>query len=507
MPKIAQMEADARVVIDNELRLNGWVDSQIWRETAPPEYKDKLKRKRPDYILCHKDSHKPLAIIEAKGPKKDIKQAIEQGLEYARLIDCPIVFASDGSLTLTAHIQNGAPLIINNEEVRGFLSENSLLNFQTSRIWSQGEVVRHSRDLIKVFGKVSKELRAEGLANIDAFTEFSQILFFKIFSELSDAQDIRAENIPTHWRDIKGKTGDNLLESYKTALSKLSVCYQGVFFENTEIENPLTLESIIQSLDKYSFASIKADVKGEAYEYFLRQYNKQKSELAQYFTPRHIVAAMVTLCNPKSGETVLDPFCGTGGMLIEAFRHIRKNISDLDEKKLQHLRRNTIFGVDVSRTASAAKMNMILAGDGHSGIRRGDSLKQPLNGKHDVVITNIPFMREQEDDFINHCLNAVKGRPAGRVCIIVPERILDAEEYTDLRKSILQEWTIKRIISLPREVFNATSAKTSIIYAIWGDGHGNEKAKNKTIKEFIPYFEVENDGFTLDKKARHSTGS
>ena len=375
------------------------------------------------------------------------------------------------------------------------------VNFKNSRIWQQGEIISDSRSLIALFSKVSKKLRSDGLANMDAFAEFSQILFFKLFSELSDANDIRANNLPVHWSTIKDRFGDDLLDSYNNALKKLSRRYEGVFTQKTEILSHAILSDVIQALEKYSFSAVRADVKGEAYEYFLRQYNKQKSELAQYFTPRHVVSAMVALCDPKFGEKVYDPFCGTGGMLIEAFRYIKKNVNNMNAECLKELQQGTIFGNDVSRTASAAKMNMILAGDGHSGISRRDSLNVVADGDYDVVITNIPFNRDNEKDFVRHCFAAVAGRPAGRVCMIVPERILDAQEYTELRKSILQHWSIKRVVSLPREVFRGlTTAKTSIIYALWGDGFGNEKQGHKNLKTFIPYITVENDGYTLDKK-------
>lgn len=139
-------------------------------------------------------------------------------------------------------------------------------------------------------------------------------------------------------------------------------------------------------------------------------------------------------------------------------------------------------------------MNMILAGDGNSGIARIDSLSPEAAGEHhgkrDVVLTNIPFSTNEELGYIRHCLKSVKTSPLGRFAIIVPERFLDSEnpQYVALRRELVQQWNIRRVVSLPQEVFRGiTSAKTSFIYAIRGDGTGDSR---------VPYFAVENDGLT-----------
>jgi type I restriction enzyme M protein len=89
---------------------------------------------------------------------------------------------------------------------------------------------------------------------------------------------------------------------------------------------------------------------------------------------------MVSLVNPKFGDKIYDPCCGTGGFLIEAFRHIRKNCN-ITEKNLQILEKETIWGGELTETAKIAKMNMILAGDGHTHIKQQDSLAFPIKAK------------------------------------------------------------------------------------------------------------------------------
>ena len=497
-------EADARAMIDNQLREKGWKAEQISREIPRnPDEKRMLGQDRPDYMLYLGDENRVFAIIEAKRESKNLAAALEQGAAYARKLKCPIVIASDGEVVRTLHLEDGEALRINHEEMRELPSEKTLRMFRGESLWVRGEVVRNSRELISIFNKASKQLLRAGLANLEAFSEFSQILFFKVVSEISDEEESR-DPPPVHWRDIENLRGSILLQKYNEGVQRLGEKYPGVFGE-PQIKNADILMDIVVKLRGYSFIDVDSDVKGEAYEYFLRRYNQQKNELAQYFTPRHVVRAMVGLVNPRFGEKIYDPFCGTGGMLIQAFKHMRMNTPKAEttqeqEKNERILQNESVFGGDISRSAQTAKMNMILAGDGHSNIRHGDSLELEVDGKYDAVITNIPFSAE-EILCMRHCMAAVAGRAGGRICAIVPERVLDSnkEEYVHLRADLARHWTIRRVVSLPRKTFRAfTAAKTSIIFAEWGDGRGGKKSA--ADKQSVPYFTVENDGFTLDAK-------
>ena len=79
------------------------------------------------------------------------------------------------------------------------------------------------------------------------------------------------------------------------------------------------LNQVIKKLDDLQLSDTNSDIKGDAFEFFLRNYGGAETDFGEYFTPRHIVKVLVKLLNPQYGETVYDPFCGTGGMLIESF--------------------------------------------------------------------------------------------------------------------------------------------------------------------------------------------
>jgi len=225
------------------------------------------------------------------------------------------------------------------------------------------------------------------------------------------------------------------------------------------------LERLIDILSSFRLSSVKEDIKGLAFEHFIHSNTcGTKNDLGQYFTPRHIVRMMVHFLNPKIGETIYDPFCGTGGILIEWFRYINQRIS-LPRHKAK-LKEKTLFDRDNSNVARIAMMNMIMFGDGHSNIQQGDSYSMlgATKHKYDIVITNIPF--SQTTDYIDgypvhpsskkngdsiggqHCLESVRDKPNGCAAIIVPIEFFYKPELAEEHKYISKHWKIKRCVEL-----------------------------------------------------------
>ena len=494
------METEAEARHD---RIDPWLKSLGWEELGNRVTRERvaLAKERdtkiqPDYGLYLAGLSECVAIVEAKKRNLSLDKALAQALEYAQSLrqggspTCA-VFATDGIATRAAW-HDGRPLQVNGEEIRGLLAPRVIRQFLEAGTphLIRGEVPRNSQAMVGLFKRASRILRKEGLINLDALVEFSNLLFIKILTELYD-EGQRTTAPPVRWAALAAKAGVSLLADYRQAVDTMRQHYAGTFSE-TKIQNAATLDQLAQLVDRWSFVDAPADIKGEAYEYFLREYNKGKSPLGQHFTARHIIRAMVALLDPKYGETIYDPFCGTAGMLIEALQSIRRANP---EKGLDNtLSDQTCFGGEISASAQTAKMNMILAGDGNSGIARIDSLSPEAarehHGQRDVVLTNIPFSTTEELGYIRHCLESVKPARSGRFAVIVPERFLDSAspQYVALRRELVQQWNIRRVVSLPREVFRGiTSAKTSFIYAIRGEGQGNPR---------VPYFAVENDGLT-----------
>ena len=108
-----------------------------------------------------------------------------------------------------------------------------------------------------------------------------------------------------------------------------------------------------------------------------------------------------------------DPFCGTGGMLINSFKHINQRMP-INDENIDFLKKKTIYGGELTEMFRVAKMNMILTGDGHSNINRQDSYESKQTGKHDVVITNIPFGSRMKTEYaVNYGYNTKSAEIAG----------------------------------------------------------------------------------------------
>lgn len=190
---------------------------------------------------------------------------------------------------------------------------------------------------------------------------------------------------------------------------------------------------MVKRLEIYNLSKTSDDIKGVAFEQYLSK--TFRGTLGQFFTPRPVVDYMVEILDPKEGELICDPCCGSGGFLIKSFEYIRKKIEkdiekkkkfiiedeqindedkkekiydlnqelDLDNKngRLYKLSNEYIFGVDVdTRMARVSKMNMIMQGDGHGGVHHFDGLLD-INGifeeRFDLIITNPPFGAENID--------------------------------------------------------------------------------------------------------------
>ncbi|WP_100515094.1 N-6 DNA methylase [Mycobacteroides abscessus] len=285
-----------------------------------------------------------------------------------------------------------------------------------------------------------------------------------------------------------------------TVLPKLVNKYNhsgDVFSPWLGISDPEILKKIVDELDSLTLLDVDSDIKGDAFEYFLKNSVSVGNDLGEYYTPRHIVKLMVELADPKFGDTVYDPCCGTGGFLIEAFRHIKLACSQTPEN-IKILEKKTIYGNELTGTAKLAKMNMILAGDGHANIKQQDSLEHPAKKKHNIVLSNFPFnqrtqfsnyygMSSQDGNpvFLAHIMQALAEN--GRAAVVVPDSSLYSTNIAavSVRKRLLTQFSVIAVIQLDPFVFAPyTRQPTSIVVF-----------ENKKSDDPVYFFEVINDGY------------
>ncbi|WP_419918994.1 HsdM family class I SAM-dependent methyltransferase [Candidatus Poriferisocius sp.] len=178
-------------------------------------------------------------------------------------------------------------------------------------------------------------------------------------------------------------------------------------------------------------SSVDEDIKGVAFEHFIQRTTIQ-NDLGEYFTPRHIVRFMVKLVDPEFRQTVFDLFCGTGGFLVESYKHLSFK-AGRSPRDIEILQTKTIFGQEITSNARIAKMNMILFGDGHSGVTQINSINNPPENKFQVVFSNIPFSqslsrgeirlvdsdaKDADEACLLRCFNSLSE--GGSMAVIIP---------------------------------------------------------------------------------------
>lgn len=324
---MTEVEYDVRHQIDKRLERRHWIldaDSSkrnVFFERSIVDrlsttQKKKLDSRSPDYTFLV-DGH-PIAVLEAKKRGVSILGALDQAEDYAKRLGVDFVFACNGPTFKSRYVPTQRPLTLNGMEVDEILTPDWLKKFRSENsadiVTVPKEVIESRHDLIDVFERLNNTLREAGIrAGLPRFTEFANILFLKLLSEQKNSKI---------WNDLLTRS-ESELPNYinKIAISSMKKEYKSEVLTKT-IVNGTALKAIVNELNPLSLSSVGEDIKGAAFEHFLGQTTASNNDLGEYFTPRKIVQFVVKLVNPQFGQTVYDPFCGTGGFLIQAFSHL-----------------------------------------------------------------------------------------------------------------------------------------------------------------------------------------
>ena len=546
------LEPYTRQVIESRLALLGYdMDEShhetcnVYRERAKLKYQEQfLNGRNPDFLVYKSQSNEILAVIEAKRPSVSLEKAISQAIDYyANPLQIPLVFVFNAE-SFYACSRDGKPLKVDNIELNDFVDEKTLVkliesNFEIETIPEGFKLSR--ADLIAKFKKANNLLREAGLRDgYERFSVFSDLMFLKLKDDFDEIGVVGDNTISLdekcNWEKLMSKTPSRIGPTFdiknsevKTYLNdtirpRLKKTYGDVFESSLNIEDESILIQLIEEIDTIDFTSIDSDVKGDAFEFFLRRVTNGNKDLGEYYTPRHIVKMMVRLVNPLYGDTIYDPCCGTGGFLLECFKYLREHTDikpsskDSDkvrlekEEKKRIIREESIFGRELTSTARIAKMNMILFGDGHTNIQQMDCLSSVVDEKYKIAISNIPYSqsvkygqlyntKSKNGDcvFMRHIWKSiVKG---GRIAVVVPDTFLyESGDVKIIRELIVKESSKLVVISLPRGVFNPyTPTKTSIIFA------SKKREDEENFKQAF-FYVVRNDGFELGARRRPLPG-
>ncbi len=282
------LEAHTRSIIDIRLRNLGWILDQgnplcnVFQEQAKTNIQnDKLKGKRPDYILYEADTDIPIAIIEAKKSGEDLDKGMNQAIElYAKPLQVPLVFVFNETFVLAKHTLQSRPLKIDGEELQDFVDQLTSLRFinEGAEILSAPKGINFTRDeLVDIFKSVNNLLRKEGLRDgYERFSAFSEILFLKLIDEHESLIDhkggVRRLEDRFLWKNFINKYhNDNqaLLDFISDSVwVKLRQLYGDIFNSPFSIKKSTTLKPIIDLIDPINLTSTDTDIKGDAFEYF-----------------------------------------------------------------------------------------------------------------------------------------------------------------------------------------------------------------------------------------------
>ncbi len=343
--------------------------------------------------------------------------------------------------------------------------------------------------MVRKVWDIANVLAAAGVGCTDYVTQLTYLLFLK----MDDERESRGLNsaIPggCKWRDLAGLRGADLVAKYDEILRVLAKKHGliGTIFADAtnKIHTPTHLEKVVDMVAAGNWYMPDGDFHGDLYEAILAKTGQdQKSGAGQYFTPRALVHAMVDVIDPKITETVADPACGTGGFLLAAFEHMKRQSQDAE--KLNFLRNHALSGADnTSPVVTLASMNLYLHGIGtdESPIVCRDSLTEHCGtAMFDVVLANPPFgtrpqgsgevsavrrdfikTSDNQLNFLQHIMSIVK--PGGRVGVILPDSVLvDGGAAVKVRARLLGDFNLHTILRLPTGIFYAVGVKTNVLF-------------------------------------------
>ena len=270
-----------------------------------------------------------------------------------------------------------------------------------------------------------------------------------------------------------------------------------------------TLHLFLEEINK--IPTENTEILGTAFEDLLSIMGSQ-GDAGQFRTPRHIIDMIVDIVEPKKGETILDPACGTAGFLISAYNKISKQ--DLTIEEREKLINEGLVGYDINpNMVKLSHVNLFLHGCKKPNIHLYDTLsdKDFWKDNYDVILANPPFMTPRGGIRPHELFSAINANRSevlftyyiakhlksnGRAGIIVPEGVVfqSANAYKNLRKMLVEENYLYAVISLPAGVFNPYSGvKTSVLLF--------DKALARRTDKIL-FVKMNNDGFDLGAQRR-----
>ena len=496
---MAETEVEAYDFIRRGLRDLGWIvkrpslttNGQVWTQNqcfSHPDIKSALDKKRPENIV--KLSETSIWVIEAKAARNQLGLALDEAINYyserINRTNCPLraILASGvagteelGYLIKTKIRIDGKwyPVTINGQEATGLLSPDDvrvLLENKSADIhefsppqWLFLQAAERINGILHI-GGINKNDRAKTMAAL-------------LLSVVDQPPNLETK-LPVLIAEINGRSEAVLKLNGKPDFAPFVKILPPTNTTNhVKFKNALvrTIQEL-QNLNIRSAMNSSTDVLGQFYEVFLKYGNGAK-EIGIVLTPRHITRFAVEAVGIAPTDLILDPACGTGGFLVAAFDHVRRNCS---KQQLERFKKHNLYGVEwESYIAVLAIVNMIFRGDGKNNIIEGSCFTTYLkqNNSHGVVyvnqppkagdevitrvLMNPPFASKGAPDkeylFVSHALSVMAD--GGILFSLLPLGAMfgAGNEKVWRKDELLAKHTLLGVVTLPDELFYPAAQK------------------------------------------------
>ena len=383
------------------------------------------------------------------------------------------------------------------QQALNFESEISITELQ-SRLWDAANVLRGPIDSADFKAYIFPLLFFKRISDVweeeyqGALAESDGDMSYASFAENHRFQ------IPegAHWKDVFERT-ENVGFALASALREIEKAnpdtLYGIFGDAQWTNKDRLPDDLMgRLLNQFhrlnlSNANVREDLMGQAYEYLIKKFADDSNKAAgEFYTPRAVVRLMINILDPQPRESIYDPACGTGGMLLEAVHHIREQGGEWRNMVIRGQERNLT-------TQAIARMNMFLHGIEDFDIVRGDTLREPAFSSgdqlehFDIVLANPPFSLKQwgadrwlADRFdrnvfgvptdgngdyawIMHMMKSLKPK-GGRMAVVMPLGVLfRGGREGKIRQQLLQGDYVEAVIELGPNLFYGTGIPACIL--------------------------------------------
>ncbi|WP_375460068.1 N-6 DNA methylase [uncultured Enterovirga sp.] len=335
----------------------------------------------------------------------------------------------------------------------------------------------NNRDIVQRLWGLCNVLRDDGITYHQYVNELTYLLFLKMAQEIGSEQDLPEGY---RWKDLVSQASAVQFDFYRRQLVILGTTGDSIIrtiFANPTslLRHPESLSTLVTKIDEIDWYNVRREGLGDIYEGLLEHNaGEKKSGAGQYFTPRPLIEAIISVVKPQASDVVHDPAAGTGGFLVVANDYVSKSGTNRAGP--------TFFGVElVQDTHRLLLMNAILHGLKGEFIH-GDSLSAEDAARippADIVLTNPPFgtkrgggllgrrdlrhpTTSKQLAFLQHIYLGLK--PGGRAAVVVPDSVLyEGHAGKQVRRDLLDLCDLHTILRLPDGIFYA-SVTTNVLF-------------------------------------------